>query len=274
MRRLIGLIIFLLIFSFPLRAMAGFWGFEKEFAKRENVPYSEITQKIYGYVDRVASSPNSQVPLELKQVFQAIFEPKAVKIPFRIATVKGTSRKVTAAGTIYFARGDIFVIYDRVSGDSSGSFNYATVGGKLYSWRIGEKNGEILKRFPGDTIELVDYLIDPSMIMRYNYFEYYRKPENFSVTKEQNSVTIMHKQNPYGFAGIKFSKSPLWLQTGIFAPCNSSKCPPVTQKTELTLWEVDRPVSLEQIPAKIKSLPKTVKFQKSDQTVDSRLVYL
>jgi hypothetical protein len=273
MKYLTAFSVFLCLSYLQLPAQAGFWAFEKKFAGKKNVSYNEITQVIYNHVDRTAKSPKGEVPAEFKEVFQAVFEPAAVKIPFRTVTVKGSDRKILEDGVIYFAKGQIVVKHNLTSPNAN-TPDFATIGNKLYAWKPGEKKGQILKRFTGDTIELVDYLIDPALLMRYTYFDYKRSSKDFIVSNTPNSTTILRKNAPYGFAGIRFKSAPLWLGTNIIASCKAEICPSVTADTELTQIEIDRPIPIPQIPIELLKLPKNVKFTQSEGSIDQYLSYL
>jgi hypothetical protein len=273
MKYLSAFSVFACMLCLPLPAQAGFWAFEKKFAGKKDTSYNEITQVIYNHIDRTAKSPKGEVPAEFKEVFQAVFEPAAVKIPFRTVQVKGADRKILEDGVIYFAKGQIVVKHNSTLPNANIP-DFATIGDKLYAWKPGEKEGKILKRFTGDTIELVDYLIDPALLMRYTYFDYKRSSKDFTASNIQNSTTILRKQAPYGFVGIRFNSAPLWLGTNMIARCNSEICPPVTAGTELTQFEIDRPISIPQIPNELLKLPKNVKFIQSEGSIDQYLSYL
>jgi hypothetical protein len=276
MRYLTFLLVLISVLGFPLNALAGVWNFEKKFAGRKNVAYQEIVQEIYNWYDKSAKSPESLgTSPDLKQMLRSIFEPTAVKIPFRVVDTVGTNRNVQSEGNIYFGRGQIFVRYDRATRNKTSNSigtNFATIGKNLYAWEPDKKEGEILRRFTGDTIELVDYLIDPAMIMRYTYFDYKKNPNNYTVKEDANSTSIFHKKIK-GFAGIKFNSSPLWFNANIISDCHQN-CPPLDDQSKLTLLEVDKPVSIKQIPAAVQKLPPGVKFKKTPASVDSYLTYL
>jgi hypothetical protein len=271
MKYLTAFSVFACLLCLPWPAQAGFWAFEKKFGSRKNVPYNEITQVIYDYVDRRAESPQDGILAEFKEVFQAVFEPAAVKIPFRTVEVKGADRKILEDGVIYFAKGQLVVKHN--STFNGNNPDLATIGGKLYAWKPGEKQGKILKRFTGDTIELVDYLIDPALIMRYTYFDYKRSPKDFTASNMQNPTKILRKKTLYGFVGIQFNPAPLWLGTNLITSCKTESCPPVTADTELTQIEIDRPISIPQIPSELLKLPKNVKFTQSAGSVNQYLTY-
>jgi hypothetical protein len=273
MKYLTAFSVFACLLCLPLPAQAGFWAFEKKFAGKKNVSYNEITQVIYNHIDRTAKSPKGEVPADFKEVFQAVFEPAAVKIPFRTVTVKGTDRKILEDGVIYFAKGQLVVKHNSTLPNANIP-DFATIGNKLYAWTPGEKQGKILKRFTGDTIELVDYLIDPALLMRYTYFDYKRSSKDFTVSNTQNTTTILRKNAPYGFAGIRFNSAPLWLGTNLIASCKTEICPPVTADTEIIQIEIDRPIPISQIPNELLKLPKNVKFIQSDGSIDQYLSYL
>ena len=273
MKYLAAFSVFAYVLCSPFPAQAGFWAFEKKFAGKKNVSYDEITQVIYNHIDRTAKSPKGEIQAEFKETLQAVFEPAAVKIPFRTVQVKGADRKIVEDGVIYFAKGQIVVKHNSTLPNASIP-DFATIEGKLYAWALGKKEGQILKRFTGDTIELVDYLIDPALLMRYTYFEYKRSPKDFTVTNVPNSTTILRKQISYGFVGIRFNSVPLWLGNNIITNCKTKNCPPITAGTELTQIEIDRPIPIPQIPSELLKLPKNVKFVQSKGSVDQYLSYL
>jgi hypothetical protein len=273
MKYLTAFSIFACLLFLPLPAQAGFWAFEKKFAGKKNVSYNEITQVIYNHIDRTAKSPKSEVPAEFKEVFQAVFEPAAVKISFRTVKVKGADRNILEDGVIYFAKGQLVVKHNSTLPNTNIP-DFATIGDQLYAWKPGEKEGKILNRFTGDTIELVDYLIDPALLMRYTYFDYKRSSKDFTVSNTQNPTTILRKNAPYGFAGIRFNSAPLWLGINMIATCKTETCPPVAADTELTQIEIDRPIPITNIPSELLQLPKNVKFTKSKGSVDQYLSYL
>ncbi len=275
MKHLTACVVFLGILCLQLPAQAGFWGFERKFVSRKNAAYTEIVQYIYNSLDNSGRSPKEEIPIEFKEVFKAVLEPTAVKIPFRTVKVKGSGRKTEESGVIYFAKGQIVVKHDTVSPKADTS-DFVTIGDKLYAWKPGEKKGQILRRFTGDTIELVDYLIDPAMIMRYTYFDYKRSPQSFTASNDQNSTTILGKNSPYSFLGIRFSSAPLWLGTNIIGSlnCKTIVCQPIAADAERTHFEIDRPIPISKIPDELLQLPKNIKFTKSEGTVDQYLSYL
>jgi hypothetical protein len=268
MKYLTAFFVLACLLCLPLPVQAGFWAFEKKFAGKKDISYNEITQVIYNHIDRTANSPKREVPAEFKEVFQAVFEPAAVKIPFRTVQLKGSDRQILADGVIYFAKGQLVVKHNSTLAKAN-TPDFATIGDQLYAWKPGEKQGKILKRYTGDTIELVDYLIDPALLMRYTYFDYKRSPKDFTVNNIQSSTTILRKNAPYGFVGIRFKS-----ETSIIAPCKTETCSEVAANTELTQFEIDRPIPISQIPTELLKLPKNVKFTQSAGSVDQFLSYL
>jgi len=214
------------------------------------------------------SNSDIDLSVEGKQIANAILDPKAVKIPFSAFIEKGNSKQILASGTMYYSKGDLFVLNDK-SDRENRSINYATIGGKLYRWKFGAKKGEILKRYTKDTEALLGYLLDVSLIKASIYRDYREKPNNFLVSQEGDAKTILYKQISNGFAGIKIQESPFWMSSFLHCDCVS-----ITSTTALTVFEINRPIPLEKIPDSVKVLPSGVKFKPTEDTVESDMVYL
>jgi hypothetical protein len=215
-------------------------------------------------------SPVASPEVEVEQLNNSIFNPKAVQIPFGMSIEKGSSRQILASGTIYYSNGELFVRYDKNAENIKPNTNFATINGKLYAWETGAKQGKILKRRHKDTEELLVYLVDISIIKRSIYFQNYREtPDNFVVTQQGDTKTILFKPPIEFVAGIRIQEKPFWLKAFILCECKS-----ITPNTSLTIFEVERPIPLEQIPKAVKALPPGVKFKATNETVDSYLIYL
>lgn len=215
-----------------------------------------------------STSPTIKPEVEWKQLIDAIFSPKAVQIPFSAALEKGRSKQVFAFGNIYYSKGDLFVLNDQSSRGEEIT-NFATINGKLYAWEKGARRGKILKRVAKDTENLLIYLTDAAGIKRSLYFQSYReKPDDFIVTQQENIKTLEFKVVDH-FVGIKIQENPLWLRSFI-----AYNCVAVTSTTELSVFEVNRPIPLEKIPDSVGILPPDIKFEPTNETVETYMVYL
>ncbi|MGB3295419.1 MAG: hypothetical protein WBB01_20745 [Phormidesmis sp.] len=250
----------------PLQASAGTWNLQEKFADRENVPHSEIVQEVYSQID-AAAEEFQPVPIELKEIYEAIFEPPAVKIPFRVVRESAESEETLYSTAIYYSQGEIVFVDDAESTLPNRLDSFITVGDDLYTWAPGAQTGEILSRFTGDTVELVDFLINPIPLMRYLYLAYSASPEAFSAT-ETNSETFVQEDGAIeGLVGIRLQQDPLWLSAGVFdVPPNET-----ASDTDRLVVEIDPPIPLETIPPEIQSLPEGIIFEPSENTVNSFL---
>ena len=98
-----------LLVALPLEASAGTWNLQEKFADRENVTHAEIVQEVYSQID-AAADDFQPIPPELEKVYEAIFEPPAVKIPFRVLRESGESEEILYSTAIYYSQGDIVFI--------------------------------------------------------------------------------------------------------------------------------------------------------------------
>jgi hypothetical protein len=235
--------------------------------------YEQTIQSYHQALEADRASMSPQRYREISQMFHALFDAPAVKITVRGVSEEGAQRATIPSKTIYFSKGDIFIIPDPIDSTSTRPPEkeefFATLNGKVYTWREGSKGGQILSRLPNDTIAFLLYSIDPGMMMGSLYRDYYQqKPQDFIKTKQGENQRLMFKQPKSGFAGVVVRENPFWL-TGILFETQDSKQPKV-------LWglEVDPPVPLQVLPETIKQLPKGVNFTPSGATLKNWAVYL
>ncbi len=235
--------------------------------------YEQTVRSLYQQIQAVErKTHNPQRSREATQRLHALFDAPVIKIPFRSVTEEGAQRQIVGSGAIYFARGDLFITQDaspaRSAKSSDVEESFATINGQLYAWKSGSQTGEILKRFPNDTIAFLFYRIDPSFIMEAIYREYLKAPQNFNVSEQGGVKRLMFRQvQSGGFAGILLRENPFWL-SGIIGQDSASP------NAKQTVWEIDPPIPLQQLPAHLKQLPRGVHFAPSPATLENRMVYL
>jgi hypothetical protein len=214
---------------------------------------------------QVKADPNTPTNRAFKDVLDQLFKPAAVQIPFRFVTETAGARSVNYAGNIYFSNGAIFINYD---GETPDEERFATIADKLYTWKPNVTEGQILKRFPGDTLAFVMYMVDPSAIMRSIYSEYLTKPQDFTtVTATDGSKSLLFKKVQSGFKGIRIQPQPFWLKAFLL---ESSK----DKGNGVGSLEVDAPIGLTQLPKELTILPTGIKFKPSDNSLKERMTYL
>ena len=258
-----------LLMASPLEALAGTWNLQEKFADSENVTYADVVQEVYSQID-TAADELQPIPPELKEVYEAIFEPPAVEIPFRVLRESGESEEILYSTAIYYSQGDIVFIDDAESTLSNRPNSFVTQGDDLYTWATDEQTGEILTRFPGDTVELVDFLINPIPLVRYLYLAYRSSPEAFTVTTVEDETFVQETGVIEGLAGIRFKTDPLWLSAGVFGDASDENA----SEAARLIVEIDPPIPLETIPSEIQNLPEGIAFEPSENTVDSFLPQL
>jgi hypothetical protein len=209
--------------------------------------YEQTIQSLYRLIDTDLKVQDPQKYRELSQVFHALFDSPVVKIPFRSVAKQGSQRWIGDSGAIYFAKGDIFIVYDvpdkASTKPSRQEESLATINGKLYSWSEGSQHGEILDRYPNDTLNFLLYRIDPGMIMRSLYYDYLLKDlKSVNISEQEGIKHLMFKQPQSSFAGILIRENPFWL-SGV-----------VIEDPKGTAgswgWEIDPPIPLTTLPEK------------------------
>lgn len=262
----VGAIATSLLLTAAIKSEAGVWNLSSHFAEKEATA-EEIEQFLVSSTER-ASAEN---PIHyLTDVYKAIFEPQAVKIPFRYTKETVDGEDILQAGTMYYSKGDLFILNEMPEA-TNWTTNFATINGELYTWESGEKSGLKLTRFKGDTIELLDYWIDPALIMRFTYLDYQAQPEAFEVIAQPDEKLYLKRKNvPNGFVGMRIEESPHWMSALVTRQCGEEGC----LTDEIFALEVDRPIPIDAIPDAIKGLPEDVTFEPSEQTADSYMTYL
>jgi hypothetical protein len=215
--------------------------------------------------DQVKADPNTPTNRAFKDVLDQLFKPAAVQIPFRFVTETAGERSVNYAGNIYLSNGAIFINYD---GETPDEERFATIDDKLYTWKPNVTEGQILKRFPGDTLAFVMYMVDPSAIMRSIYSAYLTKPQDFTtVTATDGSKSLLFKKVQSGFKGIRIQPQPFWLKAFLLES-------PQGKGKGVGSLEVDAPIALTQLPKELTILPTGIKFKPSDNSLKERMTYL
>lgn len=251
----------------PSPSFAGIWGFSRHWSDRTDVTYEDAEQTL---LEAAETRGQGSVVGNLFPAYEAVFEPEAVEIPFRFVTERHGIREVASAGTIYYSEGELVILTDRVGGD-----NFVTIAGDLYSWKTGETTGKKLTRFTGDTVELIDYWIDPAVLMRYIYQDTQAMPEEFTVTEVGDELAYTYKAAPYGFLGVRVTaQAPFWMTAMLYSlDCQQEICL-TDDGSEFAAREVDPPTTLTAIPAEVQVLPEDVTFEDSDSTADVFMTYL
>ncbi len=226
-------------------------------ATKPDTAYVEGVRSMY---EQVKAAPNTPTNKAFGDVLDQLFKPAAVQIPFRFITTPKGDRVVNYAGNIYFSQGAVFVNYDGAQDDEQ----FATIDGQLYMWKASASTGEILTRFPGDTLAFVMYMVDPAAIMRSIYSQYLEKPKEFNVTTAADGTrSLLLKQAQSGFKGIRIQPQPFWLRAFL-----------LENQNDVGSLEIDPPIALEQLPQELLVLPPGVKFERSKSTLKERMTYL
>jgi hypothetical protein len=226
-------------------------------------PDPAYLQGVESMQQQADKNPDSTTSKAFKDVLQQLFTAPAVQIPFRFVREQTGVQTPQYAGNIYFSQGAIFIDYDQ----STQEERFATINNKLYTWTTGNPKGEILERFPGDTLAFVMYLIDPSAIMRSIYSQYLDHPKDFTVKTTANEKVIAFKKPQSGFKDIHVQNNPFWLKSFTLDLSKDSV-------KETGYLAVDAPISLEALPEALFTLPKGVTFKASKDDLKSRMNYL
>ena len=148
--------------------------------------------------------------------------------------------------------------------------SFVTQGDALYTWATDAQTGEIFTRFMSDTVELVDFLINPVPLVRHLYLVYSASPEAFTVTEADGETFVQETGGIEGLVGIRFQQDPLWLSAGAFNDASNENAADATR----LMIEIDPPIPIETIPPDVQSLPESITFEPSENTVDSFILDL
>ncbi len=238
-----------LLYMMPVQAAA--------IATPTDAAYVEGVRSMY---EPVKAAPNTPTNKAFGDVLDQLFKPAAVQIAFCFVITPKGDRVVNYAGNIYFSQGAVFVNYDGAQDDEQ----FATIDNQLYVWKAGAATGEILTRFPGDTLAFVMYMVDPAAIMRSIYSQYLEKPQEFKVTTAADGTrSILFKQVQSGFKGIRIQSQPFWLKAFL-----------LENQDDVGSLEIDVPIALTELPKGLLVLPQGVKFERSKNTLKERMTYL
>jgi hypothetical protein len=243
-----------LLYAIPVQAVT--------IATQPDTAYRAGVESMYAQVNADPTTPTNRA---FKDVLDQLFKPAAVQIPFRFVTETAGVRSVNYAGNIYFSNGAIFINYD---GDAVDEERFATIEDKLYTWKPSAAEGQILKRFPGDTLAFVMYMVDPSAIMRSIYSAYLTKPQDFTTAiATDGSKSLLFKKVQSGFKGIRIQPQPFWLKAFLLEAAKD-------QGMSMGSLEVDAPIALAKLPQELTILPTGIKFKPSDNSLKERMTYL
>ena len=280
----------IVIVTISSTSMADIFGFKKKFTHNSSPDYRELVLHLQG---RASAADEGLGKPFLRPIVDRILEPNAVEISFRHRMENtGKESQTIASGKIYISRGKLFVchrvindeLYSRRFASSEHSpeddslMNYATINGSLYQWRVLYSNGKgkRLQRYPGDTISLLMYLIDPGALMKFLYGDYIHSIENKGDESiphrelQDNKIEIMSKDPDNRlYMGARVAEDPPWFHAAIFPWDLEGK-----ERNSFYIYEIDYPKVIEHIPESVKGLPENIEFEESSLTAESVMVYL
>ncbi len=252
-------------------ASGGFWRFQETFVGRSKVEYSEIVQVVFDYCQNQQGIPEADVRRDLLSYYKTWLEPAVVEIRFKSERTSVGKKSLVAAGVVYFAKGELVVQYtdcDRLYEEFP--INYVTIEGELYEWRFGEKTGRKLKRYHGDTVELVDYILDVAMLKRFMYTEFRKTPTKWDRSLGDREDILFPRMREEikdaGLVSVHVAKDPFWLRSLTYRK-------PAKPKTGEITVTIESPVNLKAIPIELQKLPADVDFEESSATAEWRLRY-
>lgn len=215
-------------------------------------------------VERLLIDEATGDSIKLADIYRAIFEPDAVKISFREIGDYSNGREIQVVGEIYYSEGDIFLL-NFAKGETNPPANFATVDGDLYRWTPDEPTGEKLTRYPGDAAALAAHFIDPAAIAQKIYQQTQSQPDLFTQTAVEGGTDYEYKDASVIFRGIRVLEEPLWLKQFIsYSGCFGDQCSP--ERRARYIFEIDRPLPVNEIPDEVRQLPKDVNFEPSERT--------
>jgi len=267
----------MVIVTIPSISLSDIYGFKKTFMHNKSPDYRELVLHMQGS----ASSYDEDLGKPFfRPIVDSILEPNAVEISFRHKMENtGKETQTIASGKIYFSRGKLFLCH-RIINDklysrwfpSNEHFDDSLLNynGSLYRWSVLSSNGKgkRLQRFPGDTIGLLMYLIDPAGIMKDLYRGYIENKDDESVPHrklQDNKIEITYKDSDNRlYMSTRVSEDPPWIHAAIYPGDLYAK-----DRNSYYIYEIDYPKVIENIPESVKSLPENLEFEESSETVES-----
>lgn len=229
-------------------------------------PHHAAAERCYREFRNASESPRPLAYPELEQVARALFEPEAVSIRFRSFELRAGAPHTLQAGTIWYSHGDLFVQVDEFDRGHTAK-NYATIGNDLVSWNAGAREGIAFTRYPGDTVDFLWYIVDPSAFKKAIYFEYLRDPEQFSESSTPSGTELLFRKPLEGFLGVVVVPKPLWLSSLMFEDPSAGGSPRV-------VMEMLPPEAVPALPPHVSKLANGITFERSEFTIKAHMEYL
>jgi hypothetical protein len=232
----------------------------------ESDGYEQAVAELYATIEDSKKAPTLNLFPQLIELAKQVFEPDIVKISFTIERRAESATTIENTGEIWFARGRLF-LFDRPTGDSDKCLpSYRTIGDELLEWRSGEARGKSLKRFPGDTVEFMWYLVDPSIIKRNVYSRYLLQPRIFERKNSEAGTLLLFTKPTTVFLGIEVLEDPLWFRSVWLLHTDYPE--------ETLVMTMERPQPQSELPEEFALPPDGVVFEDVEETVESRMPYL
>lgn len=238
------------------------------FAEEQIEKSTEYRKSVQIFYERLQNNKNALFNANLAEYYKQVFDPEIIQINFRTLKRKNGNQTQLNFGTVWFSKGALYIRQQ-----AKGSDNYITVDNGIYSWQAEADRGVMYTRKRDDTMNFLIYFIDISGIMRSFYYKYLQSIDSFDVNKQNNLFEIKLKKtysqkDPYIFSGIGFYEKPLWLRE-VYIRSNNS-----TSEGYETITQFDNPIVIYKIPLDIMELPEAIKFEKVNETIESKMVYL
>lgn len=276
--------------SIPLPVLAGALQLQNKYADCPDVTHEQIVQDLYNRPE-IPFYNLSTITSEIREMYEALFEPPAVKIPFSITSENFQAPDGIISGFIYYSEGDLFVETLGAEGNYTQEpiYNFATIGGDLYTWETGADTGRILTRYTGDTVELIDYFADPALRGRINYANYKGYINSLSEGPQTEVEPLVSVTGSNGNLNIAFgdltelfyslpaeiSEEPtFWVEsTGITSHSCYGCGWDQPRGFDHVVIEVNRPIPIEAIPPEVQVLPEDVTFEQTTLTANTYMRY-
>lgn len=208
--------------------------------------------------------PRQMAYPELLEPARALFEPRGVSLGFSQTIVSREGGERRTEGTIWYFDGKIFVEHKGVPPEQAMIFG--TYGDELLGWRGEEREVVSYSRYPGDTVDLLWYLVDVSALKASQYFIYLQRPSEFEVSSSGSSKRLRVRTPGGRVQEISVLSAPLWLEGVVYGVADS-------ESGQLRM-SVERPRPIDRLPSRFVERPPGLDVQRTGETIRVELEYL
>jgi len=214
--------------------------------------------------ERARADPRQMAYPELLEPARALFEPRGVSLDFSQTVVSREGTEIRTEGTIWYFDGKIFVEHKGVPPEQAMVFG--TYDDELLGWRGEGREVVGYSRYPGDTVDLLWYLVDVSALKASQYFIYLQRPSEFEVSSSGSSKRLRVRRPGSRVQEISVLSAPLWLEEVVYGTADS--------ESGQLRRSGERPRAVDRLPSRFAERPAGLDVLRTGETIRVELEYL